>query len=139
MRTSTCINTKHSRYREILFLLFFLAAGTTCFGWGFFGHRTIAQLSVYTLPASMQTFYFHHMKLLVRLSTAPDERRDVDPKEASKHYIDMDHFGDNPFGAMPKAWEKAEAKFTADSTSDAVRAIVRSLLGEAVERHASQG
>jgi len=33
--------------------------------------------------------------------------------------------------------EEIEAKFTADNTSDAVRAIVRSLLSEAVERHAS--
>ncbi|MBF9195772.1 metallophosphoesterase family protein [Microvirga terrestris] len=35
--------------------------------------------------------------------------------------------------------DEIEAKFSADSTSDDVRAIVRSLLGEAVERHASQG
>jgi DNA repair exonuclease SbcCD nuclease subunit len=34
--------------------------------------------------------------------------------------------------------DEIEAKFAADSTSDAVRAIVRSLLGEAVERHAAQ-
>ena len=34
--------------------------------------------------------------------------------------------------------DEIEAKFAADSTSDAVRAIVRSLLGEAVERHATQ-
>lgn len=32
--------------------------------------------------------------------------------------------------------DEIEAKFTADKTSDAVRAIVRSLLSEAVERHA---
>ena len=99
----------------LLLLCLALLVPITSPGWGFFGHRTITQLSVYTLPASMQTFYFHHMKMLVRLSTAPDERRDADPKEASKHYIDMDHFGDNPFGAMPKAWDKAEAKFTADT------------------------
>ncbi|WP_114947948.1 metallophosphoesterase family protein [Microvirga calopogonii] len=34
--------------------------------------------------------------------------------------------------------DEIEAKFNADNTSDAVRAIVRSLLGEAVERHAAQ-
>jgi DNA repair exonuclease SbcCD nuclease subunit len=34
--------------------------------------------------------------------------------------------------------DEIEVKFTADDTSDAVRAIVRSLLGEAVERHAAQ-
>jgi hypothetical protein len=99
----------------LLFLCLALLVPVTSPGWGFFAHRTIAQLAVYTLPSSMQTFYFRHMKTLVRLSVAPDERRDSDPKEASKHYIDMDHFGDNPFGAMPKAWDKAEAKYTADT------------------------
>lgn len=34
--------------------------------------------------------------------------------------------------------DEIEAKFTSDDTPDAVRAIVRSLLGEAVERHAAQ-
>jgi hypothetical protein len=34
--------------------------------------------------------------------------------------------------------DEIEAKFTDDDTSEAVRAIVRSLLGEAVERHAAQ-
>ncbi|MCC3158381.1 zinc dependent phospholipase C family protein [Hymenobacter sp. 15J16-1T3B] len=84
-------------------------------GWGFFGHRTITQVAVYALPSGMQNFYFRHMAQLVKLSTAPDERRTDDPNEEHKHYIDMDHFGDNPFGLMPKAYDKAVAKYTADT------------------------
>lgn len=84
-------------------------------GWGFFAHRTITQVAVYALPSNMQGFYFRHMDQLVKLSTAPDERRNDDPTEESKHYIDMDHFGDNPFGLMPRAYDKATAKYTADT------------------------
>ncbi|MBC6610849.1 hypothetical protein H8B15_07935 [Hymenobacter sp. BT507] len=84
-------------------------------GWGFMGHRTIAQISVYALPKAMQPFYYHFLPRLVTLSTAPDERRETDPTEAPKHYIDMDHYGTDPFGAMPKAWEKAVAKYSADT------------------------
>lgn len=84
-------------------------------GWGFFGHRTITQLAVYSLPSGMRSFYFRNMGKLVKLSTAPDERRDQDPTEASKHFIDIDHYGDDPFGLMPKAWDKAVAKYTADT------------------------
>lgn len=84
-------------------------------GWGFFAHRTIAQLAVYALPASMRGFYYRHLGEIVKLSTAPDERRDQDPTEAGKHFIDMDHYGEDPFGLMPKAWEKATAKYTADT------------------------
>ncbi|MCA8829119.1 zinc dependent phospholipase C family protein [Hymenobacter pini] len=84
-------------------------------GWGFFGHRTITQLAVYSLPAPMRGYYYRNMAKLVKLSTAADERRDQDPAEASKHFIDIDHYGDDPFGLMPKMWEKAVAKYTADT------------------------
>ncbi|UYZ65082.1 zinc dependent phospholipase C family protein [Hymenobacter weizhouensis] len=84
-------------------------------GWGFFAHRTITQLAVYSLPAPMRGFYYRHMPELVHLSTAADERRDAEPTEASKHFIYMDHYGDDPFGLMPKSWDKATAKYTADT------------------------
>jgi hypothetical protein len=92
-----------------------LAHGTAS-AWGFFGHRTITQIAVYELPSSMQGFYYRHMAELVRMSTAPDERRNDDPTEGPKHYIDMDHFSeDNPFGRMPRQYDKAVNKFTADT------------------------
>ena len=85
-------------------------------GWGFFGHRTITQIAVYELPAAMQAFYYRHMAELVRQSTAPDERRNDDPTEAPRHYIDMDHYSeDNPFGKMPRQYDKAVEKFSADT------------------------
>ena len=72
-----------------------LAALTLAYGtanaWGIFGHRTITQVAVYELPAAMQAFYHRHMAELVAQSTAPDERRNNDPTEAPKHYINMDH------------------------------------------------
>ena len=102
------------------FLPLLLAALTLVSGtagaWGFFGHRTITQLAVYELPAPMQAFYFRHMAELVRQSTAPDERRNDDPTEAPKHYIDMDHYSENdPFGKVPRQYDKAVEKFTADT------------------------
>jgi len=63
----------------------------------------------------MQGFYFRHLPDIVKLITDADERRESDPAEAPKHYIDMDHYGDNPFGEMPKAWDKASAKYSADT------------------------
>ncbi|MGY2133304.1 zinc dependent phospholipase C family protein [Hymenobacter sp. HD11105] len=84
-------------------------------GWGFFAHKTIAQVAIYALPKTMQAFYFRHMDELVKLSIAPDERRETDDAEAPRHFIDMDHFGDDPFNDMPKAWDAATAKYTADT------------------------
>ena len=100
---------------SLLLVALVLAAGTAS-GWGFFGHRTITQIAVYDLPASMQAFYFRNMTELVRLSTAPDERRGSDPSEAPKHYIDMDHYSEeDPFGKMPRQYDQATSKYTADT------------------------
>ncbi|HEX8657567.1 MAG TPA: zinc dependent phospholipase C family protein [Hymenobacter sp.] len=102
-----------------LFLPLLLAALTLAHGtagaWGFFGHRTITQVAVYELPSSMQAFYYRHMAEIVALSTGPDERRDKDT-EGFKHYIDMDHYAEeNPFAKVPRRYEKAVEKFTADT------------------------
>jgi hypothetical protein len=103
-----------------LILPLLLAALTLAHGtaeaWGFFGHRTITQVAVYQLPSSMQAFYYRHMAEIVALSIAPDERRDKDPTEGSKHYINMDHYAEeNPFAKVPRRYEKAVEKFTADT------------------------
>jgi hypothetical protein len=99
----------------LLLAALILAHGTAS-GWGFFGHRTITQIAVYELPSSMQGFYYRNMAEIVRLCTAPDERRNDDPTEAPKHFIDMDHYSeDDPFGKMPRQYDEAVAKFTADT------------------------
>ena len=99
-----------------LLLAALLLAHGTAGAWGFFGHRTITQVAVYELPSAMQAFYYRNMAELVRLSTSPDERRNTDPTEAPKHYIDMDHYSEiNPFGKVPQQYDKAVDKFTADT------------------------
>ncbi|HEX8504712.1 MAG TPA: zinc dependent phospholipase C family protein [Hymenobacter sp.] len=99
-----------------LLLAALMLAHGTAGAWGFFGHRTITQVAVYELPASMQAFYYRHMAELVRLSTAPDERRNDDPTEAPKHFIDIDHYSENdPFSKMPRVYDKAVEKFSADT------------------------
>ncbi|WP_310397727.1 zinc dependent phospholipase C family protein [Hymenobacter sp.] len=99
-----------------LLLAALLLAHGTASAWGFFGHRIITQVAVYELPASMQAFYYRHLPELVRQSTVPDERRNDDPAEAPKHYIDMDHYSENdPFGKVPQQYDKAVEKFSADT------------------------
>ena len=99
-----------------LLLTALILAHGTAGAWGFFGHRTITQVAVYELPASMQSFYYRHLTELVRLSTAPDERRNDDPTEAPKHYIDMDHYSEiDPFGKVPRQYDNAVKKYSADT------------------------
>ena len=84
--------------------------------WGVVGHRVITQVAVYELPTAMQAFYFRHLPDLVRLSTAPDERRGQDPAEGGRHYIRLDHYSeDNPFAKVPHNYDEAAEKFSADT------------------------
>lgn len=84
--------------------------------WGVLGHRVITQVAIYQLPVSMQAFYFRHMAELVRLSTAPDDRRAQNPVEAARHFIRMDHYSeDNPFSKVPRSYDEAAEKFSADT------------------------
>jgi S1/P1 Nuclease len=87
--------------------------------WGFFGHKKINELAVYTLPEEMFGFYKAHLDYLIEHSVDPDKRRYGVKGEAERHYIDMDHYCDSfpcdPFEIVPKHWTDAVAKYTEDS------------------------
>ena len=83
--------------------------------WGFLVHHTTTQLAIYELPKTMQPFFYKHMKGLVRDCTRPDERRNSDPTEATKHFIDMEAYGDSAAYKMPTNWDAAITKYGKDS------------------------
>jgi len=60
--------------------------------WGFFAHKKINTLAIYTLPMEMITFYKRHQKEIEDLSVLPDQRRYIMDNEASRHYIDLDRY-----------------------------------------------
>ena len=60
--------------------------------WGFFAHKKINTLAIFTLPMEMITFYKRHQKEIEDLSVLPDQRRYIMDNEASRHYIDLDRY-----------------------------------------------
>jgi hypothetical protein len=106
--------------RILLLALFGLSSlGMSHDHWGFFGHKKINELAVYTLPEEMFGFYKAHLDFLIEHSVDPDKRRYGIKGEAERHYIDMDHYCDSfpcdPFINVPKHWNDAVAKFSEDS------------------------
>jgi len=87
----------------------------SAFTWGFFAHKKINQLAVFTLPPEMFTFYKKNIDYLTLHAVDPDKRRYADSKEAARHYIDMDHYGQDAFDSVPRYWQNAVAKYTEDS------------------------
>ncbi len=86
--------------------------------WGFFAHRKINRLAVFTLPPEMIGFYKKHIDFITEHAVDPDKRRYAAEGEAPRHYIDIDHYapkGEDPFKVMPRKWNDAVAKFTEDT------------------------
>ncbi|MBC8033271.1 MAG: hypothetical protein H7Y03_03940, partial [Chitinophagaceae bacterium] len=73
------------------------------------------QLAIYQLPKSMQPFFYKNMDYIVKFSVRPDQRRNEDPTEATKHFIDLEKFGDSAAWKMPLQWQKAVSLYTRDT------------------------
>ncbi len=72
-------------------------------------------MAVFTLPPEMITFYKKHIEYISEHAVDPDKRRNVNTDEAPRHYIDIDHYGTEPFAAVPKYWKDAVKKFSEDT------------------------
>ena len=88
---------------------------TSLTSWGFFVHRTVAQLAIYQLPKKMRRFFYSNMDSLVQQSVRPDQRRNIDPAEAPRHFIDLENYGDSAAWKMPFLWEDALKIYGKDS------------------------
>lgn len=100
---------------KFLIRLFFVGALFSICSWGFLVHRTINQLAVYRLPDPLQGFFYQQMDYLVKNSVRADQRRNEDSTEATKHFIDLEAFGEHALSEMPRNWTAAVGRYTKDS------------------------
>jgi hypothetical protein len=99
-------------------LLIVLVAGSVQggFTWGFFGHKMINRLAVFTLPEKLLLFYKNNIEYITDHAVDPDKRRYSVKEEAPRHFIDLDHYEWTvPVDTMPKYWKDAVAKYTEDT------------------------
>jgi hypothetical protein len=85
---------------------------TDSIAWGFYGHRLINRKAIFTLPKDMISFYKKHIEFITEHAVDPDKRRYATKKEAFRHYIDIDHWGEAPFPDLPRNHPEAFWKFT---------------------------
>ncbi len=89
-----------------------LTLGAAAPEWGFWGHRRINRLAVFTLPPELIVFYKKHLEFVTEHAVDPDKRRYATKHEAPRHYIDIDHWGTYPFPEVPRDWVDALVKYT---------------------------
>ena len=106
--------------KKTIIILFLLVICSTFFGgWGFFCHKKINRVAVFTIPDyELFQFYKKNIDYLTEHAVDPDKRRYAVKGEAEKHFIDIDHYvekGENQFDVMPRRWNDAIEKFSEDT------------------------
>lgn len=109
------------RFRFLIFSLITIslyAFTTTSAVWGFYAHKKINRMAVFTLPDELFTFYKNNIEFITEHAVDPDKRRYAVDGEAARHYIDIDHYkhgNEDPFKVVPHKWKDAVKKFTEDT------------------------
>lgn len=101
---------------SIFSAVLFVGVHSVVFSWGFFAHKKINRLAVFTLPPDMIVFYKKHIEFVTEHAVDPDKRRYAVDGEAPRHFIDIDHYStENPFEVVPRNWRDAVSKFSEDT------------------------
>ncbi|MFA6944420.1 MAG: zinc dependent phospholipase C family protein [Pedobacter sp.] len=101
------------KIRKNLFIHLILLTWIACSSWGFFAHQRINRMAVFILPGDMIRFYKNNILFITDHAVDADKRRYSDTAEASRHFIDADRYGKQPFDSMPQKWSDAESKYSA--------------------------
>lgn len=98
--------------KKIAVFLLCLSTFLVFSSWGFFAHKHINRLAVFTLPGEMVRFYKSNITYISEHAVDADKRRYADTAEGARHFIDADRYGLAPFDSMPQKWLPAVAKYS---------------------------
>ncbi len=99
------------RKRQIAVALILVALfPSSLFGWGRTAHRVVNSSAVKHLPADLSLF-IRNAAYLADHSSDADYRRDTDPTEGRKHYLDMENFSEYLTHSFPSDYSVALAKY----------------------------
>lgn len=95
--------------------IFVLLCPSPARSWGFLAHRYINEAAVYLLPPPLLGYMLPYKDILRDQAVWADQRRAWDKQEASRHYMDLDRWGDAVFEVMPRNWNDAILCYNEDS------------------------
>ena len=101
--------------KRFLVLSFLFISWFGAQSWGFFAHKKINRIAVFTLPPEMIGFYKRNIHVITENAVKPDMRRYTVKEEAPRHYIDLDVYGDGALFILPKSWNQAVEMYSEDT------------------------
>lgn len=102
-------------YKLFLFVVLVISVPVKATTWGFYAHKKINRLAIFTLPVEMIGFYKYNIDYMTEKAVNADRRRYAVKEEAARHYIDIDHYGDSALYKMPRYWKEAIARYSEDT------------------------
>jgi len=106
---------KRKLFLFILILISISVFVPAAMSWGFFAHKEINRIAVFTLPPELFGFYKKNIEFITEHAVDPDKRRYAVKDEAPRHFIDLDRYGASPLDSIPHKWTDAVAKYTNDT------------------------
>ena len=76
---------------------FFILATTTGLAWGPAGHEWVTERALDSLNGRFEILQNRHRAALVGRAMSADYRKDKDPEETSRHFVDMKRYGRDLF------------------------------------------
>jgi hypothetical protein len=96
--------------KRLTILSLLIIPSLLCVSWGFFAHKRINQVAIFTLPIEMINFYKMGSNYIVTHAVDPDKRRYIDTLEATRHYLDVENYEEH-IDSIPEKWSAALAKY----------------------------
>ncbi|MBS1689377.1 MAG: S1/P1 Nuclease, partial [Bacteroidetes bacterium] len=103
--------------RAVFAVITSISFNTHAYAWGEWGHQHINKAAIFTLPPSLQIFFFNHADYLTYESVVPDIRKYTmaDKAEFARHYIDLEEYNYSSAVDMPSSLKDAVGRY-GDST-----------------------
>jgi hypothetical protein len=80
-------------------------------GWGIEVHKLINGHAMDLTHPPLGDFLRQHRERIVELSVDADTRKEKDPSEGSRHYIDFEYYGGSPYSSIPYHRGEAEVLY----------------------------
>ncbi|MCK9421814.1 MAG: T9SS type A sorting domain-containing protein [Bacteroidales bacterium] len=80
--------------KKLLFVIPLIFLCVILSGWGYKGHRIINQNTANAFPSHLSFLKPNWTNILTSYASEADNRKDTDPNESPKHYIDIDNYSE---------------------------------------------
>ena len=87
----------------------------TILSWGFYGHKKINYIAIFTLAPKLFGFYKTHAQIIKDKAVNADRRRYMVEGEATKHYIDLEYYKTGDSLTLDLSWQNMIERYGEDS------------------------